>query len=120
MEGRHEGEYSELLESYQTLPCAEVPVILHDEVLMAMIVLLRNVKKYMNIVNIEADSVERWIEAPESDDDESPLVAVLAECEEPSRQDACDDDSVEVKAMSLQTWKARAAAAELMLFLEEN
>jgi hypothetical protein len=54
-------------------------------------------------MNIEADSAERWIEAPESDDDESPLVAVLAECEEPSRQDACDDDSVEVKAMSLQT-----------------
>ena len=42
MEGRHEGEYSELLESYQTLPCAEVPVILHDKVLMAMFVLLRN------------------------------------------------------------------------------
>ncbi len=29
-------------------------------------------------MNIEADSAERWIEAPESDDDESPLVAVLA------------------------------------------
>jgi hypothetical protein len=54
-------------------------------------------------MKIEADSAEGWIEAPESDDDESPLVAVLAECEELSRQDACDDDSVEVNAMSLQT-----------------
>jgi hypothetical protein len=40
------------------------------------------------------------------------------ECEEPSEQDACEDDSVEVKAMSLN--EARAAAAELKLFLEEN
>jgi hypothetical protein len=53
-------------------------------------------------MNIEADSAERWIEAPESDDDESPLAAVLAECEEPSGQDACEDDSVEVKVMSLK------------------
>ena len=61
---------------------------------------------------------KQWIEAPDSDDDESPLAAVLAECDEPSGQDACEDDSVEVKVMSLK--EARAAAAELKLFLEEN
>ena len=47
---------------------------------------------------------------------------MLAECDEPSGhwQDACEDDSlsVEVKVMSLM--EARAAAAELKLFLEEN
>ena len=64
-------------------------------------------------MKIEADSAEGWIEAPESDDDESPLVAVLAECEEPSRQDACDDDSVEVKAMSLQNLKGTSSGSRV-------
>ncbi len=65
-------------------------------------------------INIKA---ERWIKAPGSDDDES-LAAVLAEWDEPSRQDACEDESVEVKVVSLKD--ARAAAAELKLFFEES
>jgi hypothetical protein len=43
---------------------------------------------------------------------------MCSECEEPWRQEACEDDSVKVKVMSLN--QARAAAAELKLFLEEN
>ena len=66
-------------------------------------------------VSVEA---ETWTEAPESDDDENPLAAALAECAEPTGEDACDDDSVEVKVFSLK--EARAAAAGLKLFLEEN
>ena len=109
----------------KTLPCAsaEEPVIMHDTVLDELKQLLLDfgaashgeVCTAEEYINIEA---EQWIEAPDSDDDESPLAAVLAECDEPSGQDACEDDSVEVKVMSLK--EARAAAAELKLFLEEN
>ena len=60
---------------------------------------------------------ERWTESPESDDDESELAAVLHECEDPTGTDA-DDDSVEVKVMSLK--EVRDAAAAVLLFLEEN
>ena len=49
------------------------------------------------LISIEA---ERWTEAPDSDDDESPISVALAECAEPSEQD-CEDDSVEVKVFSL-------------------
>ena len=61
---------------------------------------------------------ERWTESPESDDDESELAAVLHECEDPTGTDADDDDSVEVKVMSLK--EVREAAAGVLLFLEEN
>ena len=44
---------------------------------------------------------EKWTEFPESDDDKCELAAVLLECEDPTGTDAVDDDSVEVKAMSL-------------------
>ncbi len=43
---------------------------------------------------------------------------MLNKCEEPWGQEACEGDSEEVKVMSLK--QARAAAAELKLFLEEN
>ncbi len=56
---------------------------------------------------------ERWTESPwpESDDDESELAAVLRlhECEDPTGTDAVDDDSVEVKVMSLKEVKEAAA-----------
>lgn len=61
---------------------------------------------------------ERWTEAPESDDDENELATALAECEDPTGNDAVDDDSVEVKVMSLT--EVRLAAAQVRLFLEEN
>ncbi len=63
-------------------------------------------------MNIEA---ERWIKAPESDHDEGPLVAVLAECEEPSRQAACDDDSVEIKAPDVPT---KGTCSDLVKYTE--
>ena len=63
---------------------------------------------------------EKWTESPESesDDDESEIAAVLRECDDPAGTDAVDDDSVEVKAMSLK--EVREAAAGVLLFLEEN
>jgi hypothetical protein len=65
----------------------------------------------MLVIYIEA---EQWTKAPESDDDENPLAAVLEECEEQCGQEACEDDSEEVTGMSLK--QARAAVAELELF----
>ena len=62
---------------------------------------------------------EKWIESPESDDDESELAAVLLECEDPTGTDDVDDDSVEVKVMSLKEVR-EAAAGVLLFFLEEN
>ena len=61
---------------------------------------------------------EKWTESPESDDDESELAAVLRECDDPTGTDAVDDDSVELKVMSLK--EVREAAAGVLLFLEEN
>ena len=61
---------------------------------------------------------EKWTESPEYDDDESELAAVLLECEDPTGTNAVDDDSVEVKVMSLK--EVREAAAGVLLFLEEN
>ena len=61
---------------------------------------------------------EKWTESPESDDDESEIAAVLRECDDPAGTDAVDDDSVEVKVMSLK--EVREAAAGVLLFLEEN
>jgi hypothetical protein len=58
---------------------------------------------------------EKWTESPESesDDDESEIAAVLRECGDPAGTDAVDDDSVEVKAMSLK--EVREAAAGVLL-----
>ena len=63
---------------------------------------------------------EKWTESPESesDDDESEIAAVMRECDDPAGTDAVDDDSVEVKTMSLK--EVREAAAGVLLFLEEN
>ena len=55
---------------------------------------------------------------PESDDDECQLAIALAESDELTAAEACDDDSEEVKIMTLK--EAKAASAALMLFLEEN
>jgi hypothetical protein len=55
---------------------------------------------------------------PESDDDECQLAIALAESDELTAAEACDDDSEEVKIMTLK--EAKAASATLMLFLEEN
>ena len=40
---------------------------------------------YMLVIYVEA---EQWTEAPESDNDENPLAAVLEECEEPCGEEA--------------------------------
>jgi hypothetical protein len=61
---------------------------------------------------------EEWTEAPESDDDECQLALALAESDELTAAEACNDDSEEVKIMTLMA--AKAASAALMLFLEEN
>jgi hypothetical protein len=56
----------------------------------------------------------------ESDDDEPEcqLAIALAESDELTAAEACDDDSEEVKIMTLK--EAKAASAALMLFFEET
>ena len=61
---------------------------------------------------------EEWTEEPESDDDQCQLAIALAESDELTAAEACDEDSEEVKIMTLK--EANAASAALMLFLEEN
>ena len=60
---------------------------------------------------------EQWTEAPESDDDECELTKALVDCQDPTGEDALDDDSV---APSMTLKEARAASRALQLFLEEN
>ena len=73
---------------------------------------LCSVKEFISI------QAEEWTDSPESDDEESSLAIALAESDEPTAADACDDGSVEVQVMS---WKeAKAASAALRPFLEEN
>mmetsp|Transcript_41951 Transcript_41951/g.87685 ORF Transcript_41951/g.87685 Transcript_41951/m.87685 type:complete len:127 (+) Transcript_41951:474-854(+) len=67
------------------------------------------------LVNIPA---ERWTEDPDSDDDESDLAQAMAECPDPQGTDAVEDDSVEIKCMTLK--EAQAASAGLFHFLQEN
>ncbi len=72
----------------KTLTCAEEPVVVHDRVMDELKQLLLDfgaatdgdVCTAEEYNNIEA---ERWTEAPESDDNENPLAAMLEECEEP-------------------------------------
>ena len=75
-------------------------------------------KQWVSVARAILPSPFKDTEAPESDDDENPLAATLAECAERTGEDARDDDSVEVKVFSLK--EARAAAAGLKLFLGEN
>ena len=67
------------------------------------------------LVNIPA---ERWTENPDSYDDESDLAQAMAQCPDPQGTDAVEDDSVEIKCMTLK--EARAASAGLFHFLQEN
>jgi hypothetical protein len=86
----------------KTLPCAAKPVIMHDKVFDELKQLLLDfgaatdgdVCTAEEYIDVEA---ERWTETLESDDDENPLAAVLEECEEPCRLEACENDSVDVK-----------------------
>ena len=52
------------------------------------------------------------------DDDECQLTKALAESDELTAAEACDDDSEEVKIMTLK--EAKVASAALMLILEDN
>jgi hypothetical protein len=61
---------------------------------------------------------ERWTEDPDSDDDDSELAQAITECPEPTGGDAVEDDSVEIKCMTLK--EARLACAGLFHFLQEN
>ncbi len=65
------------------------------------------------LVNIPA---ERWTEDLDSDDDESDLAQAMAECPDPQGSDAVEDDSVEIKCMTLK--EAPAASAGLFHFLQ--
>ncbi len=68
-------------------------------------------------VNIPA---ERWTEDLDtgSDEDGSDLAKAMAECPDPQGSDDVEDDSVEIKCMTLK--EARAASAGLFHFLQEN
>jgi len=67
------------------------------------------------LVNIPA---ERWTEDLDSDDDESDLAKAMAECPDPQGSEAVEDDSVEIKCMTLKD--AQAASSALFHFLQEN
>ena len=65
-------------------------------------------------------AAERWTEDLENDDDESEFAQAMAECPDPKGSDAVEDDSVEVKCMTLREAQARVASAGPSHFLQEN